>query len=237
MKKIVLFLVAIAFLSANAQSLKFFYQGEEVHDTVLLEVAGLNAIEEFTVNILNNTDNELEITVAKENIMELDGSMNTFCLGACYDPSVTIAPVPLVLAAHTQSTFDDFHLMYNSGRFMGISLVKYTFTIGEEVYSLVMKYSSLALGISQNVKVKQLNSYPNPCTDRVKIQYNLSGYAHSEDAKIVITNLLGKKMQEKSLQNLSGDVMFDVEDFPAGIYFYSIEVAQQVLATKKLIVK
>lgn len=237
MKKIVLFLVAIAFLSANAQSLKFFYQGEEVHDTVLLEVAGLNAIEEFTVNILNNTDNELEITVAKENIMELDGSMNTFCLGACYDPSVTIAPVPLVLAAHTQSTFDDFHLMYNSGRFMGISLVKYTFTIGEEVYSLVMKYSSLALGISQNVKVKQLNGYPNPCTDRVKIQYNLSGYAHSADAKIVITNLLGKKMQEKSLQNLSGDVMFDVEDFPAGIYFYSIEVAQQVFATKKLIVK
>lgn len=237
MKKIVLFLAAIAFLTVNAQSLKFFYQGEEVQDTVLLEVSALSTIEDFTVNVLNNTDNELEIAVEKENIMELDGSMNTFCLGACYDPSVTESPVPLVLAAHTQSTSDDFHFMYNSGRFMGISLVKYIFTVGEETYSIVLKFSSMSLGVSQNVKVNQFNSYPNPCTDRVKIQYNLAGHTLSSDAKIVITNLLGKKMMEKSLQNLSGEVIMDVEGLPAGIYFYSIEVAQQVVATKKLIIK
>lgn len=237
MKKIVLFLLAFACATAFAQDLKFFYNGEEIHDTVLLQGAELGRMNNFTINILNNTDSSVFITIQKENLSEAAGSYNTFCMGQCFDPSVLIAPEPLVLAAHAQTTEDDFHVVYNPGRAEGTSLVRYNFINGDETHSIILVFTTEALSINNDLKINKFNAYPNPCTSQVQIQYDLAKYSNFRNANIVITNLVGKKLKTTALRGINGKETIDVSMLPAGIYFYSIEVNDRIISSKKLIIK
>lgn len=237
MKKLVLFLLVFACVTAFAQDLKFFYNGEEIHDTVLLQGAELGRMNNFTINILNNTDSNVSITIQKENLSEAAGSYNTFCMGQCFDPSILIAPEPLILAAHTQTTEDDFHVVYNPGRTEGSSLVKYNFIIGNETYSIIIIFTTDALSINNDFKINKFNAYPNPCTTQVQIQYDLAKYSNFRNANIVISNLVGKKLETVALEGITGKKNINVSTLPAGIYFYSIEVNGRIVSSKKLIIK
>ena len=241
MKKIALTILLALFATASfSQSIKLFYEGEEVSDTLNIFVNRINDESTFWLSVKNNASDSLYITVSKEVLSELPDSYNTFCLGNCYDPSVMVSPSTLNLAAGESSTNDQFHFVYYPANQYGTTSVKYSFydeRINEIPRQIVVNYITGEVGIDEPVTAKLFNAYPNPATSNVTIQYDLSARSSGDNAQIVLTSLVGNRVIVQPLNNASGKSTIDLSNLVAGIYFYSLEVNGQAISTKKLIVK
>ena len=228
-------------MTAFSQSIQLFYNNEEAGDTINVFIDRLNDESTIWVSVKNNTNDSLFVTVHKEVLSELEGSYNTFCLGNCYDPSVTTSPATLDLAAGESSTSEQFHFVYFPANQFGTTTVKYQFydeRINEIPRDLVVNYITQNDGIDeQPVTAKVFNAYPNPATSNVTIQYDLVGCTASANPRIVITSLVGNKVFTQPISNANGKTSIDISNLVAGIYFYSLEVNGQIVSTKKLIVK
>lgn len=244
MKKSAIFLILMVFsMMAFSQSIKLFYNNEQLGDTLNVTNLRLNDENNVNINVQNNTNDSLYITVHKEVISEVDGSFNTFCLGVCYDPSVTTSTRTLDLAAGETSTGDQFHCVYFvPSESYGITTVKYSFydeRINEPAKVLVVNYiSEDPDGIEDApVVMRSFNAYPNPATSNVTVQYEVANRSAGDNVRINITSLVGNKVCSVPVSNASGKANLDLSNLVAGIYFYSLEVNGKILSTKKLIVK
>lgn len=74
---------------------------------------------------------------------------------------------------------------------------------------------------------------PNPNNGSTQIPYYLP--QNIGEAKIIFTDMLGKAMEEKTLQTGYGLLNIDTQELPNGIYSYSLVVAGKVIETKKMI--
>ena len=241
MKRISLFLLIFAsILTAVAQeSLKFFYNDSEFTDTVVMYPRTMFETTEFTVGIQNITENPVSLTVSKEVITSAGDSYNTFCMGTCFDSSIMVSPTTLDLAAGETSTYDQFHLVYNPLGAEGLTIVRYTMSENNvQLGSFVVVFDSRPVGIEeQPMRVNRFTAYPNPATNQVTIQYDLSNRSSHDATRIVITNMVGKKVRVANISNTSGKKTLDISDLGAGIYFYTLEINGTATNTKKLIVK
>jgi hypothetical protein len=78
------------------------------------------------------------------------------------------------------------------------------------------------------------NAQPNPWEDKTEIQVQLP--AGKESGKIIIRSLEGKIVH---VQEVSGEgrqsVSLSRGDWPAGVYFYSLEAGNELQATRKMV--
>ena len=78
------------------------------------------------------------------------------------------------------------------------------------------------------------NAQPNPWEDKTEIQFQLP--AGKESGKIIIRSLEGKIVH---VQEVSGEARQSVSlsrgNWPAGVYFYSLETGNEVKATRKMV--
>ena len=237
MKKIVTLILFLAVTAVYAQSFQFFYHGEQVSGTFDFIADRANDDNELALIVTNNSNEVDSIYLTKHVISEVDGSYNTFCIGACVDPSVTTSSTPLVLQPGESSTNVSFHLLYNPCGNEGTTTVKYVFTSGSYQDSVTVNYIYGTVGVEEAaVSVNSLTAYPNPATSSVTIAYDLSNLS-SADTRVVITNLVGSKVAVRPIAGTSGKVSMDISNLDSGIYFYSIESAGKVVSTKKLIVR
>lgn len=242
MKKLVLFLLAsVVTMTAFSQSIKLYFEGEQCGETLNFTVDKMYDDNTLVIGVMNNTNDSLFITVEKEVISELDGSYNTFCLGACYDPAITVSPRTLDLAAGQTSVNEDLHFVYNPMGAFGTTTVKYKFydsRLNEVPTQIIVNYISEDVSIENHVvNVNKFNAYPNPATSQVTVQYELSNRTAGDDAHIIITSLVGNKVCSQRINSNNGKATLDLSNLVAGIYFYSLEVNGQIISTKKLIVK
>lgn len=238
MKKIVTFILFIAVTAAHAQSFQITYNEEPIGEALDFTATVGDDDNELIVTITNTSDEPDTIYLSKRVISEVPGSYNTFCIGICYDPSITVTPIPLILQPGENSDSHGFHFLYNPGGSEGTTTVDYTFTSGSFSTNLRVNYTYSTTGIgSADLRVNSLTAYPNPATSSVTVAYDLSGLHTSSDARLVITNLVGSKVAVRSLNGTSGKIGVDLSNFDAGIYFYSIEANGQAISTRKLIVK
>jgi hypothetical protein len=79
------------------------------------------------------------------------------------------------------------------------------------------------------------NFYPNPSTKFANMEYKLMPY--QTNAKIILTNVLGSQVQEYSLDPRDNKLRLPTENMSPGIYFYTLFISDEGLATRKLIVK
>lgn len=77
------------------------------------------------------------------------------------------------------------------------------------------------------------NAQPNPNNGSTQIPYYLP--QNTTGAKIIFTDMLGKVMEEKTLQAGYGLLNIDTQDLPGGIYSYSLVVGDKVIDNKKMI--
>lgn len=95
--------------------------------------------------------------------------------------------------------------------------------------------TSIVVGLEENKLIgSSLSIYPNPAKEKFIISYELETQA---DLEITLTNIYGQKI-EKLFQekNISGanSLIINSEKFPAGFYFLSIKVDNQLLEVKKI---
>jgi hypothetical protein len=109
--------------------------------------------------------------------------------------------------------------------------IAYTF----EGYTLdVLSEIAVAdLNISQNILT--LENYPNPANQSTTMKFDL---AKAEMASITVTNLMGKKVLDRTFNARRGENLqiIPTDEFAPGIYLYSVTVGDRKM-TKKMLVQ
>jgi len=88
-------------------------------------------------------------------------------------------------------------------------------------------YSSLNVDLS--------DVYPNPVTEYAIFDYKIKN--DSKEAKIIIHNVLGSVAGEYKLNPFEQQLKISVQDYNPGVYFYSLYIDNEGVATKKLVVR
>ncbi len=237
--------IILTTLATAQNSISFYFSNQPVSDTIVYQASRLMDDNTVWVSVKNETNDSLFLTITKEIISELPGSFTTFCMGSCYDPSVTTAPRTMDLAAGESTSTEQFHIVYNPLGSFGETLVKFTFTDAAAGVSdfFIVKLVTINEeededGINDRpVSLNSFSAYPNPATTQVTFQYDLSNRSANDATSIIITDLVGNKVRNLPISNTTGKRTLDVSDLVSGIYFYSLVSNGRTLSTKKLIVK
>jgi hypothetical protein len=235
MKRIFTLLLLMAAVAVNAQSIKMFYQGENLNnqDTVFLPVDNHGNDVDAFFGYQNTTNTTITYKVRKEVIFKPEEADMMFCIGDCYtgDESGTITMEPNETV--TEQDIMALHIIYSGSS--EPAFVKYTLyrtdVETEDATSFYIVYGS-GSGVREADMVKALRAFPNPAVRNVTIEY----VAPAKNSSLVIKNLAGKEVYRVSVST-AGAKQIDVSSMSAGVYFYGIEADGKMLCTKKLLIK
>ena len=129
-----------------------------------------------------------------------------------------------------------------SGLVQGISSISYrVYNIKnpDDFVQIEMQYLIEELsdeGLLYTSKTVDLNDvYPNPVTEVAIFDYEIKN--DSKEAKIIIHNVLGSVAGEYKLNPFERQLKVSVENYNPGVYFYSLYIDNEGVATKKLVVR
>ena len=249
MKKSIFTLVLLAVTGwLSAQTLQFelndhvYAQGETIICTNITSWGEL--LQEMYVR--NITDGDLDVMVEKEYVQIVEGTVNTFCWGNCFDQSVFVSPRPITVEAGTASGEGmlSFHHLIDpdytgdpNNFIAGTSIVKYYAypeNDPENKICIEVWFAYNAESVTETPSVSFGHAYPNPTSSTVRFDYRFSG---SENASVAIYNLLGQEVMRQQLNNMQGVVSFSVDDLQEGIYFCNLFINGQSMKTEKFVVK
>ncbi len=248
MKKILLsiaFLLGLSFI-VKAQDITLTWNGVTYGDTVTV-FGPPNEEGELTFHAVvhNNTDNGINVLVARNNIDVLEGTENSFCWPViCWSPMVDTSAQYQFIPAGGQSEDDMFsgHYNYNDvngNPQYGTTIVKYSFFDKDNpavIDTVIVLYKLGYTGIDENgVKTSVSDLYPNPASSYVNVDFHLNGTVKSAEIKIV--NLVGKVVKTAQITDRQGSMKLDIQDLSEGLYFYTVLINGKIEKTKKLIVK
>lgn len=219
-----------------SQSLSLSNENGSVANDSYVNVTGLPTDDEIVVevNIKNNTADSIPVMLKKVEISMVPGTASLFCWGLCFSPTVFVSPEPIWIHAG-ETNENDFSGHYLPSDMSGMSVIRYVFFDERNPADSVCfnaNFQAYPLGMNDpNVKAS-VNAYPNPASGKVTV--DLTGI-NTSTGKVVLRNILGETVNEFAVA--SGKVTFDVSELNAGIYFYSLVVKGEAVATKKLVVR
>jgi hypothetical protein len=244
MKKILLLLFCLSFFSGTfAQSFSLMdTNGVAIASGASIQIVGnpTDLVIQAVVYIKNNSDVAKDVKVKK--VIHagdtLPGTVNTFCWGLCFPPTTYVSPFSQNI--DRGDTCRQFAGDYNPNNVPGISEITYVFfdaSNTNDSVSVLVRYNGSPSGINDDLarQIKFSAAYPNPAVNVVYADYTIPESVSR--ASIVITNMLGSKVKEVSLNDRSGKARIPVSDLMNGIYFYSLRADNQLLLTRKFVVR
>ena len=221
MKKTILSFLTIISLTAFAQSSLSINPSESYYAE-----SGEQCVAHFDVT--NTTDAEITVIVTRSFDSSYD-IMSTFCWGlTCYPPTVNVSGVPIVIPAG--ESFDGF-----SGYIVDMPvdetfIINYCFSIvnnpSDKVCADIEFTSTVAIGIEETAA--SFAVYPNPATDVLHLNYT-----SQQQADFVLYDMLGNKIYNDVVLNSK---LIQLNEFKAGIYFYTFSVKGKATEVQKLII-
>ena len=212
--------------------------GPIANNTTLVKPGTPDDIEIVThIFVKNNSGAPLDIQCKKVELNMISGSINTFCWGACFGPSIFVTTTPVTVAsAYTDSV--NFSGHYTPMSLAGVSHMRYVFFDAANTHDSAwvnIDYSAFPLGIESHSKNAELsNAYPNPAGSSTSFTYSLPEGANGA---IIFRNILGVNVKEVALNGSEGKISVSTDNLRDGIYFYSLQADGKSLQTRKLIVK
>ncbi len=85
------------------------------------------------------------------------------------------------------------------------------------------------------LKNPQMTIFPNPATNRVTVNYN--SVAGTGIASVKVINILGKVVKEQKFDVGSHSLIMNISDISKGMYLYTLVVNNEVIDTKKVVIK
>jgi hypothetical protein len=218
----------------TAQSLQFEHEGTVYQDgeTIVCQLQDFEYVQELQIR--NLTDNQLDVIVEKEIIDDLEGVMNYFCWGLCYDPNQLVSdPWPIAAQSLSEGIFS-FHFIFDEG-VIGTPRVRvyaYARSNPDERISLIFEAANTT-NVAENT-LSLGKPYPNPASSQVSFDFKA---ANSSNINVVVYNLLGQEVKSQLANGMQGRINIAVDDLQPGIYFCSFQVNNEVVKTEKFIVK
>lgn len=87
--------------------------------------------------------------------------------------------------------------------------------------------------INSPYKKTQVNFYPNPVKDNLHIKYSVNDV----NSKLFVYNITGTRIHTESINSINGELTINVQNFPPGLYYFSIESDQGIKDVYKFIVQ
>jgi hypothetical protein len=188
--------------------------------------------------VQNNATVAKDVKVKKIHLNVLPNTLNYFCWGVCYGPDTYESPFAQSIAAGAVN--DQFYGDYSPLTVPGKSTIMYTFfdaaNLNDSV-SVVVEFNASPASVGNDLAAGVMFSeaYPNPAITRMNVDYELPAYVNQ--ASIRITNMLGARVKEIKLEELSGTARIEVSELLNGIYFYSLLADDNLVLTRKFVVK
>lgn len=242
-KLILLFTVLFAAGAMLAQNLSLSHpNGDPIEaNSTLYYLGDPDQVDPITarINVTNNSGAVMNVFVKKV-IAEGDtvtGSGNYFCWGVCFPSWVYISQ--LTVAIEAGATSEEFYGDYEPKTIPGKSTIMYTWwseANPNDSVSVTVEYNASPTGINDPVVTAEVSKvYPNPASSYVSFDYSIP--QNSGDAKIIISNILGARVMELQLSGSEGTKKVNVSDLTDGVYFYNLVTNDQLIETKKLIIR
>lgn len=246
MKKLLLIFVSVLLCShfIAAQSLTILYNGAPLTNGAEITLNGEISSDPFYevkayARVKNNTDRTVNVMAKRVEHDTVTGTENYFCWGQCFPPNVSISPNPTPIAANDTTPHEFFTGYYTPKQKPGTSIIKYVFFIESDVndsISFIVNYVVSPSSLNDLRATSNLgNAFPNPASEKVSINYELP--FGTSQAQIKIFNLMGQAVAEQQLFNSRGKAELNLSNLKEGVYFYSLHINNQAVATKKLIVR
>jgi hypothetical protein len=189
------------------------------------------------VDIVNTGNTTIDVMVERVSEVLVPGHESNFCWGVqCYPPFISTSPTPEPIAPGV--TNHSFKGQLNPYGIPGLSRVTYCFFDQANVQDSVCFefFYDITLGINENNAVANYLSAPspNPAVNMAAFSYRITN--PKGDVKMVITNLLGKKVLEVNLNAPAKNFILNTSNLQQGIYLCSLVNGDQNVRTVKLTV-
>jgi hypothetical protein len=194
-----------------------------------------------TIRIQNTSNHIINVGVEKidENIRS--SQISKFCINnECSETN--IVENQSIIKLLPGQVYTGFSTTLETGLVPGISSVKFLFynlsNTGESIeveinYSIEEKAKEGVLYSSDVVELS--DAYPNPVRD--KAIFNYTYINPDKEAKIIVHNVLGSIISEFSLSAYESQLIIPVDSYNPGVYFYTLYIDNEGVATKKMVVR
>jgi hypothetical protein len=206
--------------------------------TIVIIGDPLDDIIQARIDVMNNSDVSKDIMVKKFHTNVLPNTMNYFCWGVCYGPDTYESPFSQPVGAGM--VCDQFYGDYSPQTVIGKSTIMYTFfdaTNPDDSVAVFVEFNAIPSAIDDDIasSVDFSAAYPNPAVSKVNVDYSVP--VTVSNASLRITNMLGAQVKEISLGEAKGTAHINVSELINGIYFYSLVADDQLILTRKFIVR
>lgn len=218
----------------HAQSLRITNTPENVFGKTASEI-GIN------ISIKNTTEKPIEVIFYRKSNDINSGQESYFCVGKnCYSPETQTAIETKEL--RPGEVYDGFKSVLNSGLGKSVSKITYCFQnaanpADEVCHTLTYHVSTLSpndiLFFDNSISVS--NIYPNPIDEIAIFDYSIKD--PKVKAKIILHNVLGGIIEEYPLNEHETKLKIFTKSFSPGVYFYTLNVDNQNIITKKFVIK
>lgn len=193
------------------------------------------------IKIQNNSDHLMVIgyAVAEQNLRSSQSA--TFCINNdCKTKG--IAQATRLVKLMPGEIFEGFSTQLETGLVPGNSTLKLVFfnminpaekVETELTYTIAEKRKENILFQSDVLELSDV--YPNPVHDQAIFKYNF--FNPLKKAKIVLLSVLGSVVHEIELSPYETSASINVEDLNPGVYFYTLYIDNEGVATKKMVVR
>lgn len=206
-----------------------------------------NLDKEITTNFQNsksetfqiqNYSNLVKSIKIKTNINNLQGGTT---LQICYGDNCQESSGSLIVKIPANSLSEEISIVLNGGLSNYKETAYFEFIdmevdqgIKKEIMLNVSNVRTQELFFSKNdVQVKSF--FPNPAVKSAIMEYSIN--SNEYDAKITLQNVLGSIVDSYELSPEENKLTISTEDLNPGVYFYTLTIDDEGLATRKLIVK
>lgn len=189
------------------------------------------------VDIVNTGNTTIDVSVERKTETLTPGHESNFCWGIqCYPPFIGMSPSPEPIGAG--ATNHSFKGQLNPHGILGLSRVTYCFfdQANQQDSVCFEFFYDITLGINENNAVANYLSTPspNPASSMAAFSYRIAN--PKGEIKMIITNLLGKKVQEVKLNAPVKNFILNTSNLQQGIYLCSLVNGDQTVRTVKLTV-
>jgi len=216
------FLFLLVSVSLSAQSLEILdMEGNTIDEDYVIEELSSEELIENHFMIANVSSSSIHVKVKKYLLKELEGTEAYFCWLNCYEPSVSISPNSLKIAA-SDTNKTDFYADFKPHGTAGESKVAYTFydeNNKADSVQLVLHYK-LNTATRINDLSHSFTMGPNPANRQVK--FMVPENIHQE-AYIEVYNSLGRMV--KKARFINNQAILPVHNLSTGIYFCKLITA------------
>jgi hypothetical protein len=238
MKKLLLIpALALFTIVTTAQSLALIEPMTQVNGTV----AALGATGELVAEwgVQNISENFLEVRAKRAVQQNVQGAINYFCWGVCFDENTNVSPVSVNQDMNAGDINNTFYAHYRPQNNAGEAIIQYCFFNAADPTDETCQTVTYCVDCIQSVAEQSLDIevgeiYPNPLKGLGSISYNLP--STPKNAKLFIYNMVGEVVKESTITSKNGVILINGADFESGIYLYSIQMDGKASAMKKLVV-